>query len=468
MNAGYDFYAIRKLYDAGHEIALHTISHLTDKTSTLARWRQEIAGEKRLIESYSGLPAEDINGFRAPNVQINDSAYQVLHERQFRYDASVRESLDLYSTAPTNMIWPYTLDHGLGQLNIPEAMPATNYPGLFEIPIWVQLQDTTAVALTDPPETLTSNEVSALWKTNFLARYNGNRAPYGLFLHATWPNQWLSNPSNSTWRVTILKNFISWALEHTNTWFITCNDLIDYMNDPVPATAAAEHPSFQTQVRTPFPTSDVVECYFPGKHTFYTCGVDPLFPPDYKTALMGAVWQENDAVTINVASQNEATAWCTMIVSNDTPYLILDWNISFTLGGGNILSLYDASWNQDGSNVTVEARDYNDYTLESGFYILEFRVSWTGGDVIFNDISMNVQGPGPLPINMDINPLPDLSCMHVSWDNNAYVYTVECSTNLVDTQGWTVITNDIAQPEITIPCKKGGVPHFFRVKGTVY
>jgi len=468
LNAGYDFYAIRKLYDAGHEIAVHTMSHATDHNTTLKRWRQEIAGTQRTLTKLSGIPAEEITGFRAPRVDPNDHSFHVLHERQFRYDASMREALGGLSISPSNLIWPYTLDNGLAQIAQPQNMPATNYPGLFEIPIWVQFTNTTALALTDPPSTLSSNEVVALWKENFLSRYNGNRAPYGIFLHAVWDTQWLSNPQHKEWRVGALNEFINWALQQPDTWFITCNDLIDYMLDPVPAAAAESHPAFQTPQRTPFPEAEVVECHFPSKHVFSTCGVQPLFAPEYSNAYLGPVWQSSDAVAINIVSQNTQIAWCQMVVSNNTPYQISDWDLSCNFSGGDIIALYDATWSYSNGSLTAVARHYNKIIPNNALHTLNFRVNRAGGEVNFSDLSFNVQSIGPQQVKLHIQTISENNNIRLSWDDNAYIYSVECSTNLNESSSWSVIANELVRPEIFIPRNSSKKPHFFRVKGELY
>jgi len=467
LNVGYDFYAIRQLYDAGHEVALHTMSHQTGTNSSLARWRQEIAGEKRTLASLSGIPPDDLNGFRAPRLQPNDSVFRVLKEREFRYDSSFRESLSGLSTAPSNMIWPYTLDHGLAQVASPEYMPATNYPGLFEIPLWVQFSNTTAVSVTDLPRTLTSNEVVELLKTNFLARYHGNRAPYGIFLHATWSSQWLSDPTNSAWRIGAINEFIDWALAQPDTWFITCNDLVDFMLDPVPASAASTHPSFMTPVRTPFPTSEVIRCRLPDSDIFYSCGVYPPAAPSYTNAYLGHTPMDGGKVMLNVISQSVEKAWCVMAVSNDTPHQVYDWTISFKLEGGEVDALYDAVWTQTGENVSAVARSYNRAISPADAHLIYFRVALSDDEVKFEHSSISLTGLGPQPIRLNIEPLNNPSRWHLTWNDNAHIYNVECSTNLLDHQGWTVITNELCQPEITEP-HVDGVPHFYRVKGTIY
>ena len=344
LNGNNDYVSIRKLYDAGHEIAVHTMTHTTDENTTEGRWQREIAGCKRTLSRLCGIPDEELVGFRAPFLKPNENLFRVLSKRGFLYDTTFREALSGLSTSPTNMIWPYTLDNGLQQVTYAAYNPNGNYPGLFEIPLWVQFSNTTAVTTMDPPESLSSNDVVALWKTNFLSRYNGNRAPYGIFLHAATQSQWLSNPSNSAWRAGALRDFIGWALAQPDTWFITCRDLVNYMLEPVPAAAAAVSPPFLTPDRIPFPTSEISRCTYPGSSTFSVCGACPPAAPNLTNAYLGFVPMAGGTASLNVASQDTTYAWCELVISNDTPQLVYDWSARFTVDGGTVQRLYDATW----------------------------------------------------------------------------------------------------------------------------
>jgi hypothetical protein len=94
-------------------------------------------------------------------------------------------------------------------------------------------------------------------------------------------------------------------------------------------------------------------------------------------------------------------------------------------------------------------------------------VALSDDEVEFEEESIKLTGLGPQSIRLNIEPLDNSSGWHLSWDDNAYIYKVECSTNLLDQQGWTVITNELSQPELVEP-HVDSVPHFYRVKGTLY
>jgi hypothetical protein len=414
------------------------------------------------------MPESDIVGFRAPYLEPNDGAFRVLAERQFLYDSTFMEGMSGLSTSPTNMLWPYTLDHGLQQAAGPDCAPATNYPGLFEIPLWAQFTNGAAAALMSPPESFASNEVVELWQTNFLFHYQGNRAPFGVYLHAASTDQWLAESTNLAWRIGAPRAFIGWALEQPDTWFISCSDLANYMLAPVSSSEAASHPSFLRPERIPYPTSAVSRCSYPHVHTFSVCGSCPPAEPTYTNAYLGLVPMEGGAVALNVVSQSEDYAWCTMTVSNDVPGLIYNWSVNFTLAGGEVQGLHDATVTQAGDQVVAAARQYNMQIEPGAGRVLTFRVLRSGGEVSFGNACVEASGLGPQPIRLDLRSLSDPAGWRLSWDDNAYVYGLDCSTNLLDPQGWSALTNELCQPVFTDAPSADGAPRFYRVRGTVY
>lgn len=77
---------IRRLSDAGHEIASHGHSHAILDTLTEVELRHELAGSKDRLEQITG---KAIRGFRAPNFSITDRAIELIAESGYEYDSSV-------------------------------------------------------------------------------------------------------------------------------------------------------------------------------------------------------------------------------------------------------------------------------------------------------------------------------------------------------------------------------------------
>lgn len=70
-----DYSLVQKLHAAGHEIALHSITHspYTDywKKLTVPELIDEFGGERDLIAEFAQIPKEDIKGLRMPLLQLN-------------------------------------------------------------------------------------------------------------------------------------------------------------------------------------------------------------------------------------------------------------------------------------------------------------------------------------------------------------------------------------------------------------
>jgi hypothetical protein len=261
-----------------------------------------------------------------------------------------------------------------------------------------------------------------------------------------------------------LREFIGWALSQPDTWFITCHDLVTFMREPVAASAAAASPPFLTPARTPFPTSEISRCSYPGSSSFNVCGACPPAAPTYTNAYLGLVPTAGGAALLNVASQNSAYAWCELVVSNDTSQTLYDWAVNFTVTGGAVQRLYDATWTQAGEQVFAAARQYNRQILPGAALVLTFRVLRSAGAVTFHGVSASVSGLGQLPIALNIRPLPESSGWRLSWDDNAYEYSVERADDLRPPQVWTTISDDLCLPEFTEPGGSESGSRFYRVK----
>ena len=80
---------VRRIADAGHEIASHGWWHYRVNALTPEQFREEIRSSKSLLEDITGKP---VQGFRAPSFSITPSAsfaFDVLVEEGYRYDSSI-------------------------------------------------------------------------------------------------------------------------------------------------------------------------------------------------------------------------------------------------------------------------------------------------------------------------------------------------------------------------------------------
>lgn len=124
------------MYKAGHEIALHSISHITNteywKNISVDALVKEFDGERQIVNQFAGVKKEDIQGLRLPFLQMNgDNSYEMMSKAGFVYDSSW----------PTqNMIeppiWPYTLDYNTPTQDCPIGpCPKKEHKGVWVMPM---------------------------------------------------------------------------------------------------------------------------------------------------------------------------------------------------------------------------------------------------------------------------------------------------------------------------------------------
>ena len=77
---------IRRIAEAGHEIASHGYGHDLLYNLTESEFRADVERSKKLLEDTTG---ERVVGYRAPSFSITDWAVSILQEMGFEYDSSV-------------------------------------------------------------------------------------------------------------------------------------------------------------------------------------------------------------------------------------------------------------------------------------------------------------------------------------------------------------------------------------------
>jgi polysaccharide deacetylase family protein (PEP-CTERM system associated) len=76
---------VRRIADAGHEIASHGYGHELIYNLTQDEFRRDVQRSRDILEDVTGAK---VRGYRAPNFSITDWAIDVLHEVGFEYDSS--------------------------------------------------------------------------------------------------------------------------------------------------------------------------------------------------------------------------------------------------------------------------------------------------------------------------------------------------------------------------------------------
>jgi polysaccharide deacetylase family protein (PEP-CTERM system associated) len=115
---------IRKIHDAGHEIASHGFAHKMISGMSPREFQLDIRRSKDILE---GITKNEIHGYRAPTFSIVEKtawAYEILLEEGYRYSSSVFPIWhDRYG-------WP-----GFG--HVPRRMAANGKGEIWEIPMAV-------------------------------------------------------------------------------------------------------------------------------------------------------------------------------------------------------------------------------------------------------------------------------------------------------------------------------------------
>ncbi|KAL4427129.1 hypothetical protein ABPG77_001133 [Micractinium sp. CCAP 211/92] len=214
------------LYNAGFEVADHTLHHID------LNGQSKSTVETEVMSCYNdlgncGVPKADIRGFRQPYLSSNPTVRQVLYENGFLYDSTVLECPDCgTSDGMSARVWPYTLQDGVAQ-NCEWFAPSQtcisneSYPGMWEVPLY----DLSADGIYSMDYGDDSHDAYDVLKANFDAAYSGNRAPMPVYIHSPWLVDHVSD----------MEKFIQYVLSKPNTYFVTVQQLLAWMANPIPA-----------------------------------------------------------------------------------------------------------------------------------------------------------------------------------------------------------------------------------------
>lgn len=132
---------VNELYNRGHEVALHSITHMNPSTywrdATYDVIKQEFADQRVQMSHFANIPYDSITGMRLPFLQLSgDNSYRVMADHGLTYDSSWATAA--YS-APA--LWPYTLDYRSTQDCLAPPCPTASVPGVWVQPItpWLDL-----------------------------------------------------------------------------------------------------------------------------------------------------------------------------------------------------------------------------------------------------------------------------------------------------------------------------------------
>ncbi|KAG1589029.1 hypothetical protein G6F48_004887 [Rhizopus delemar] len=214
-----DFSLVQQWYSSGNEIADHTFTHVGTPSD------QEIISCKQMLNSYGGVPNGKIQGFRAPFLNYTIDTLNHLSKLGFLYDSSA-------SALQDDAYWPYTLDHGMINDCWTGICAQNKIPGLWEIPMYSVLDNVSTPQLMDvylsgQPEDVTKWSLEAFDK-----HYHGGRQPFGIYVHPTHLTGYPGLP-DPTPKLEGLISLIKTLSERQDVWFVTNQQLIQWMKNPV-------------------------------------------------------------------------------------------------------------------------------------------------------------------------------------------------------------------------------------------
>lgn len=252
---------------------------------------------QRSIEDLEsiGIPKEHMFGFRTPHVAYTDSTFIALKRAGFIYDASINDGMDLlpgeynwpYTLDTPNSTnlnedglenppgsWDVTMgpapapaepsyapgNHlALSYNNYMNDTPVRRHSGLWELPLYAFRAPDSLIPPLDSVLGYNSSGITmpliegliqqgqftkeralAVLKHHFKEVYNGNRAPMVVVFHTPnfstthtavnvhYPN--CSDPRDRQW---IVEQFIDFALEQEDVWFVSGEQVINYCKNPV-------------------------------------------------------------------------------------------------------------------------------------------------------------------------------------------------------------------------------------------
>jgi len=222
---------VQDLYADGHEMASHTVTHSSGSSFSEKKWASEVVGLAELMVKYAGVDPADIKGMRAPFLAVGgDKMFSVLKRYGFYYDSSM----------PTRSAsWPYTLEHRMPHSCSVEPCPEQSHPGMWEVPMNT-LFDVNGgnCAMADGcTYKEDSDEIQRIFTRNFLEHYTKQREPFPLFFHAAW---FFNRPHRKQGFI----RFIDSILALPDVYFVTSQELINWVRNPVPLAQVHNSPIF--------------------------------------------------------------------------------------------------------------------------------------------------------------------------------------------------------------------------------
>ncbi|XP_037966996.2 chitin deacetylase 7-like [Plutella xylostella] len=227
-----DYSIVNELYNEGFEVALHSISHKSPPsywaTASYEEVSQEFGDQKKQMAAFANIPESAIKGMRMPFLQMTGNThFSVMADAGLEYDSS---------WGATNSInpglWPYTLDYASPQECNIGPCPNATFPGLWVSPMlaWIDNDGYTCTMVDSCFSKPGPNDEDAwveFYIRNFERHYNGNRAPFGYYIHEA---HFTSHPASKT----ALARFLDTVTQLYDVFVVNEHDVIEWVKNPIP------------------------------------------------------------------------------------------------------------------------------------------------------------------------------------------------------------------------------------------
>jgi len=256
-----DYSLVNQYWHKGHEIAAHSITHRNDvkywQNLDVEGWKDEMVGVRQMIGQFATLDPCEVTGMRAPFLQGGgDNMWQMLAENNFEYDCSWPTRKYGYVDAESGL-YPYTLDYATVQDCPIKPCPKCSYPGMWVQPM-IDLEDEwygsnpacgptcgNVCSMLDGcviMENNTKEHVYGMLMKNFERVYlgeeddfggfqPGNKAPWGLYMHAAWffgENKWHYDGYR------MFLDEITNSAKYPDVFIVPVKNGLEYMKKPAP------------------------------------------------------------------------------------------------------------------------------------------------------------------------------------------------------------------------------------------
>ncbi len=218
---------IKDAYDEGNEIASHTAGHFLGRHWSEEEWEREFASFEELIsnvqENNSGVAVTDLSfleneivGFRAPELGVNNALYKILKDFNFSYDASGIALPDTQPKKDEFGIWHIPLNTiEVGVLNQPAI--SMDY-SLWQLQSYGYNQVTKGTQLWDQY----FNDVKNAYLVYFERNYKNGRAPVVIGNHFSLWNDGVY------WEA--MKSFAEEVCGKPEVYCVTFKEYVKYLN----------------------------------------------------------------------------------------------------------------------------------------------------------------------------------------------------------------------------------------------